>query len=119
MKSLTQFIQESKKSPFDGEDFFSEYYWKIGYKYYNKDTEKPTFEDIEKCFGTTSNVTGDPSFACIDGVSFSKLKENKWQTESSLSHALGGSITDKEFFKRIEDCKGDWYVMLRFSDKKK
>ncbi|MCH5167821.1 MAG: hypothetical protein J1F35_08080 [Erysipelotrichales bacterium] len=118
MKSLTQFIQEAQKSAFDGKDFFSEYYWKIGYKYYNKDTEKPTIEDIEKCYGTTSNVMGDPSFINIDGATFSKLKDNKWQAESNLEHVLSGSVNDKELMNRLENAKV-WYAMLRFFDKKK
>ena len=119
MKSLTEYIKEAQNTPFDGKEYFGEYYWKIGYKYYNKDTEKPTAEDIEKCYGTTSNVTGDPSWVCVDGATFSKLKDNKWQTESNLSHVLGGSITDKEVLDRINNCKENWYAMLRFTDKKK
>ena len=118
MKSLTEYIKESQKSALDGADFFNEYYWKIGYKYYNKDTEKPTAEDIEKCYGTTSNVTGDPSWVDVDGAIFSKLKDNKWQAESNLEHVLGGSITDKEVLNHIENAKV-WYAMLRFTDKKK
>ena len=118
MKSLSQFIAEAQKTPFDNIEYFGEYYWKIGYKYYNKDTGKPTTEDIKECYGTTSNVTGDPSWVCIDGVSFSKLKDNKWQAESNLEHVLGGSITDKELLNRLNAAKV-WYAMLRFTYKNK
>lgn len=119
MKSLTQYIQEAKKSPFDGAEFFSEYYWRIGYKYYNKETGFPTKKEIEDAFATTTNVTGDPSFGCLDGASFSKIKKDEWQSESGLSRVFGGIVSNKIFYQMLDNCKGDWYLMLRFTDKKK
>lgn len=121
MKTLKEYILESAKNPYDSPDYFFQedksgfnYYKKLGYKYYN-DMNKPTEEDLKKAYGTTSNVTGDPSFGNIDGVSFSKLKDNKWETSSQLSHVIGGSITDKELLDRINKAE-KFYFMLRFTE---
>ena len=122
MKSLVEFILESQLNEkaitaYDSPTYFfdgsaGEYYKKLGYKYYN-DMNKPSKEDIANCYGTTSNVTGDPSFGDIDGLSFSKLKDNTWQTSSQLSHVLGGTINDKELLDRLNKAQ-KFYFMLRF-----
>lgn len=119
MKSLVNFIKESVKSAYDSPDYFfggsgGDYYKRLGYKYYN-DMNKPTEEDIKNCYGTTSNVTGDPSFGDIDGLSVSKLKDNTWQTSSQLAHVLGGTMSDKELLNRINKAE-KFYFMLRFTE---
>ena len=125
MKSLVDFISESQVNEkaitaYDSPTYFfdgggGEYYKKLGYKYYN-DMNKPSKEDIANCYGTTSNVTGDPSFGDIDGLSFTKLKDNTWQTSSQLSHVLGGTINDKELLDRLNKAQ-KFYFMLRFTNK--
>lgn len=115
MKSLTQYIKESQKTAYDGADFFDKYHWNIGYKYYNKETGLPTIDEIKDAYGTTSNVTGDPSFGDVDGTSFDKLKANKWKTTSTGKNVIGGSeLTDEKILKMIEDSKDKWFLMLRF-----
>lgn len=120
MKSLVNYIKESKETPFNGPDYFLKpdskgfnYYAKIGYKYYNKNNH-PTKDEIKDAFATTSNVTGDPSFGYVNGVEFTKIKNNKWQSSSQLQHAIGGTITDNELYQKIENTNEDWYLMLRF-----
>lgn len=115
MKSLVQFIKESEKTAFDGPEFFSKHHWDLGYIYYNAETGAPSIEEIKDAFGTTSNVTGDPSFGNVDGCSFTKLKNNEWKTTNTGKGIIGGTeLRDEQILKMIEDSKDKWFLMLRF-----
>lgn len=121
MRSLQDYIYESSaKTAYDGEGFFfdnTEFYKKIGYKYYNKETGAPSLEDIQKAYFTTNNVTGDPSFCDFDDKSYTKIKKNTWQYMPTQASAIGGTITDEKLFDMIS--KADkWFFMLRFTDEK-
>lgn len=114
MKDLVTYIQESKKSAFDGADFFGKWYFdNLNYKYYNKETGLPTLEEIEEAYGTTANVTGDPSWVSVNGIEFTKIKKNEWHSSSVLSHALGGSCNNENIYKMLSETKDPWYAMLR------
>ena len=126
MKSLVEFISESQVNEkaitaYDSPTYFfdgggGEYYKKLGYKYYN-DMNKPSKEDIENAYGTTSNVTGDPSFGNIDGVEFTKIKKDEWQSSSQLKHVFGGIVSNKTLYQMMDNSKKPFYLMLRFKDK--
>lgn len=130
MKSIAKFIKDKEnffikeehineeKTCFDGPDFFGSYYYDtMNYKYFNKDTGKPSLDEIEQSVADANNVTGDPSFCTINGISFTKYKKNKWQASSGLAHAIGGTQSDKEIFQLLKDTNNDWYAMLRMEKK--
>ena len=119
MKQLTEYIKEQQKTCYDGPDFFGKWYYdKMHYKYFNNETGVPSLEEIEDCFHTKNNVTGDPSWLTVDGVTFTKYEKNKWQASSSLARAIGGTINNKEIHDKLKNTKEKWYAMLRPGDGK-
>lgn len=112
MKSLKNFILEAK-SAYDSSDFFEKYYFdKLNYKYYNKETDMPTLEEIQQAYGTPS-LMGDASFIGIDGASFIKVGNNKWLSQTLISNAFGTEYTDAEIFRLFKTSKKLWFAMLR------
>lgn len=64
-------------------------------------SDKPTISDIVSYGYDPATSTGDPTILKIGNQSFYKIGDNKWKSNYSNSHNLGGIYTDMQISEKV------------------